>query len=342
MGHRIGSNRKEKTAPKPSLRDLFSDSQTCPLLLTLLALAAPQAASSEVFFVTDSGDYAEHLKEAPRAGTLRDAIRRAQKQPNQHHTIVIKTAQTIQLKSSLPPISAEGLQIIGGGNKPAVIDGQNKYNAGALPKNLNIANVDFQNFSTQGSSGGNGVAGGGGGPGLGGFAYISPGTGTTTYSNTTFSNNSVQGGTGGDGTFNYTGTPAGSGKFVEGGAGPNGAGGDGETANAIAEGSTSGGYGGGGGGGAGIPRGNLAPGGSTESFGGGGGASNHVSGNSVLPPVNPSFPPNLANYIGADGTSSDAADRGGAGGNFVLNKNYEGSNGEHSAQGGGGGGSRRW
>ncbi len=345
MGHRIGSKRKEKTAPKPSLRDLFSESQTCPLLLTLLALAAPQAASSDVFYVTNAGDYAEHLKEAPRAGTFRDAIRRAQKKPNQQHTIVIKTTQPIQLKSSLPPISAEGLKIIGGGDKPAVIDGQNKYAAGAVSKNLNIANVTFQNFSTQGSSGGNGAAGGGGGAALGGFAYISPGTGTTTYSNTTFSNNSVQGGAGGDGTFNYTGSPAGSGKFVEGGgggAGPNGAGGNGETANVIAEGSTNGGYGGGGGGGGGIPRGkseNSAPGGSTESFGGGGGASNHVSGQHVPPPINPSFPPNLANFIGAEGTSSETADRGGAGGHFVLNKNYEVSNGEHSAQGGGGGGS---
>lgn|GEM_PF-2188278 len=153
MGKQIEKKCQKKKAPKLFLRDLFGHSaKSSPLLLTLLALTLPYEAHSTHFVVNDAGDYSEAAKEAPKKGTLRDAIRRINKEPGPH-TIAITTSEPIQLRSSLPPISAKGVEIIGRGSAPAVIDGRNQFSLGAQQHNLELSNVTLKNFApTNGSS----------------------------------------------------------------------------------------------------------------------------------------------------------------------------------------------
>lgn len=259
------------------------------------------------------------------------------------YAIIFDFPMTIQLNGNLPIINNSlnpvNITIGNPGSIPTVtIDGNSgAYSGFFIPMgNVTIQNMIFQNLTTKGGNGGDGISGGGGGMGAGGAIYapqsfLNGSNPSITLVNVSISNCSAVGGNGG----NYIGDSS---TGNEGGGGGGGFGGNGGSIK------TTGSTGGAGGGGFGGDGGNVMY--STDFIlGGGGGGGGGLGSRATIGTItnlgnggsDDNYGLNGSGYglaitagSGGGGISGGSNAGGGAGGNAI---------GEFTFAGGGGGGS---
>lgn len=259
------------------------------------------------------------------------------------YAIVFDFPMTIQLNGILPIInnSSNPVNITIGntGTIPTVtIDG----NSGAYPGlfipmgNVTIQNMIFQNVTSRGGSGGDGISGGGGGMGAGGAIYapqyfLYGSNPAVTLMNVSISNCSAVGGNGG----NYIGLAS---TGNEGGGGGGGFSGNGGSI------TTTGNTGGAGGGGFGGDGGNVAL-STDDTLGGGGGGGGGLGSRATLGVVTNLGSGGSDNSFGLDGNGYGLSITAGSGAGGMTGGNSAGGGGggdvtgESIIFGGGGGGS---
>lgn len=248
------------------------------------------------------------------------------------HAIVFDFPMTIQLNGILPIINNSSnlvnITIGNSGSTPTVtIDGNGgSFSGFFIPMgNVVVQNIIFQNLTTKGGDGGNGISGGGGGMGAGGAiyapqAFLNGSNPAITLMNVLVNSCSAVGGNGG----NYIGSSS---TGDEGGGGGGGFSGNGGSV------TTTGSTGGAGGGGFGGNGGDVI---STSGGGGGGGGIGSRAGSGT----------NLGNGGNDNGNGSAGNGYGltisagaGGGGNSGGNTAGGGGGGAGTPAGGGGGGS---
>lgn len=252
------------------------------------------------------------------------------------YAITFAFPMTIQLNGILPIINNSSnpvnITIGNSGSIPTVtIDGNSgAYSGFFIPMgNVTIQNMIFQNMTSKGGNGGDGISGGGGGLGAGGAIYapqtfLNGSFPTITLINVSINNCSAVGGNGG----NYLGLSS---TGNEGGGGGGGFSGNGGSI------TTTGSTGGAGGGGFGGNGGNV-----TQSFdvgGGGGGGGGGIGSHAVIGTIT-----NLGNggadqEAGQNGSGYGLAITAGSGGDGNLGGSNAGGGGGGGNTGGGGGGS---
>jgi len=245
------------------------------------------------------------------------------------YAIVFAAPMTIQLNGILPIInnSSNSVSItIGnlGVTSTVIIDG----NSGSYPGffiptgNVTIQNINFQNMTAKGGSGGDGISGGGGGIGAGGAIYapqsfFNDSNPSVTLINVSIDHCSAVGGNGG----NYLGISS---TGMEGGGGGGGFSGNGGSV------VTTGRTGGGGGGGFGGDGGNVTL--STDDpLGGGGGGGGGLGSRATI---------GTLSNLGNGGSDQDSGSAGNGYGLTVTAGSGGGGNvgGDNAGGGGGGGG----
>lgn len=260
------------------------------------------------------------------------------------YEILFAYPMTIQLNGNLPIINnssnAVNITIGNSGSIPTVtIDGNNgTYSGFFIPiGNVTIQNIIFQNLTSKGGDGGNGISGGGGGMGAGGAIYASQfflngSNPSISLINVWIENCSAVGGNGGSYT-NLESSATGN----EGGGGGGGFGGNGGSI--LIPGAT----GGGGGGGFGGNGGSVTL--TAENGGGGGGGGGIGSRVTIGSPVNLGHG-GSDQEVGLDGNGYGLAITAGSGAAGNTGGSYAGGGGGGaflgefiSAGGGGGGGS---
>lgn len=254
------------------------------------------------------------------------------------YEIIFDFPMTIQLNGILPIInnSSNPVNITIGnpGSLPTVtIDGNSgAYSGFFIPTgNVTIQNVIFQNLSSKGGDGGNGISGGGGGLGAGGAIYapqsfLNGSYPSITLINVTITDCSAVGGQGGN-SLPSTGN--------EGGGGGGGFSGNGGSVTA------SGITGGGGGGGFGGDGGDVTL-STSDSFGGGGGGGGGIGSRAAaISPLTNLGNGGADNNVGQDGNGYGLliTAGSGAGGNSGGIRAGGGGGGGGTNAGGGGGGS---
>lgn len=245
------------------------------------------------------------------------------------YAIVFDFPMTIQLNGILPMInnSSNPVNITIGnpGSTPTVtIDGNSgAYSGFFIPiGNVTIQNMIFQNLTSKGGNGGDGISGAGGGMGAGGAIYaplsfLNGSNPSITLINVSINNCSAVGGNGG----NYLGSSS---TGSEGGGGGGGFSGDGGSI------TTTGNTGGGGGGGFGGNGGDVTL-STSDPLGGGGGGGGGLGSRATI---------GTLTNLGNGGSDQDSGlDGNGDGLMITAGSGGGGNSGGNNAGGGGGGGS---